>query len=154
MKPHNAPIECRAYFVTEMQFGANQTFDPKKPAELPASGLEIKSELEAPAEGQTQWGVTLSIQQTIQPDKNAPYNFALKIWGAFEPRNKFPEEKKRQVMLTNGSSILYGAAREIVREMTARGPFASLLLPTMSFYPLPSPPQPSPKQETPPQQSR
>jgi preprotein translocase subunit SecB len=151
MKPHNAPIECCAYFVTEMQFTANQAFDSKKNIELPASGLEVNSELEPPAEGETKFGITLSIQQTIQPDKNAPYGFTLKIWGAFESRNNHPYEKKRQILLTNGSSILYGAAREIVREMTARGPFASLLLPTMSFYPLP--PSFPPKQEEPPTQA-
>jgi preprotein translocase subunit SecB len=35
----------------------------------------------------------------------------------------------------NGASMLYGAAREIVRAMTARGPYFQTVLPSVSFYP-------------------
>lgn len=136
MKPHAAPIECRSYFLTELVFTANPAFDAAKPMLLDASNLVIESDIESPVEGAEQWGIRLSVQQTVMPDKNIPYGFTVKLWGAFAPAKSLPASSRRQVLFTTGSSILYGVAREIVRDVTSRGPFATLMLPTMSFYPL------------------
>jgi preprotein translocase subunit SecB len=48
-----------------------------------------------------------------------------------------PEEIRDKIVKTNGTSILYGAAREIIREMTARGGYRPILIPTASFAELP-----------------
>jgi preprotein translocase subunit SecB len=44
-----------------------------------------------------------------------------------------PEEIRDKIVKTNGTSILYGAAREIIKDMTARGGYRPILIPTASF---------------------
>jgi len=39
------------------------------------------------------------------------------------------------VVRTNGPSMLYGVAREMARDLTARGPFPPQVLPSVSFIP-------------------
>jgi precorrin-4 methylase len=43
-------------------------------------------------------------------------------------------EKEEQFVQVNGSSILYGAAREFLRSMTTLGPWGSAIIPGVSFY--------------------
>ena len=55
--------------------------------------------------------------------------------GFFGCRDGFPSpEDEEQFVRVNGSSMLYGAAREIVRSLTSRGPWGELMLPGISFY--------------------
>ncbi|HZY71851.1 MAG TPA: protein-export chaperone SecB [Edaphobacter sp.] len=135
MKPQPSVIELRSYFVTELHFAANSAFDPAKPTSLMSSDLQVESVLEPPVKDRKQWGISLTVRQAVLQDKNVPYEFTIKIWGLFAPTIAIPEERRPQVLLGAGSSVLYGAAREIVRDLTARGPYSPLLLPPVSFAP-------------------
>lgn len=68
--------------------------------------------------------------------KNTPYAIKMEMFGYFEVPEEMPEELREKMVKTNGSSILYGAAREIIREMTGRGIFRKIYFPTVSFAPL------------------
>jgi preprotein translocase subunit SecB len=80
------------------------------------------------------WRVALRVRQNVtDPDKNSPYNFAIALLGTFKAHPKFPADKVRHAVEVNGSSILYGAARQILRQAMANGPYTPLLLPCASF---------------------
>src|SRR5439155_16632306 len=53
----------------------------------------------------------------------------------------FPVKLTERLVQTNGPSILYSIARELVREQTARGPEGPFILPTASFVQDPPPAQ-------------
>jgi preprotein translocase subunit SecB len=80
------------------------------------------------------WQVQVKIQQKPVPDANAPYSFLLEMVGFFDIAKKYPEEKIDAMVKTNGPSVLYGAAREILRTLMSHGPFCPIILPTGSFY--------------------
>lgn len=77
----------------------------------------------------------MTIHQQIGPQQNFPYEFKLVIVGAFTCGDELPEGVSKETFVkVNGSSVLYGVAREMIRATTARGPYLDLMVPTISFY--------------------
>ena len=75
-----------------------------------------------------------------RPEKKGWPEFSLRIshinfWHLHLSRRGvgFMESETRFVQV-NGSSMLYGMAREHIRSLTAAGPWGAIILPTMSFY--------------------
>lgn len=132
MKP--SPLELSAYFVTELSLTANMEFSPDQPSRLLIEDLRIHADLRR-QEGKPAWQLVLKVQQNVGPDRNSPYNFAMTLVGLFDVHPSFPADKSEQMVRVNGSSMLYAAAREILRTDMARGPHFPLLLPSVSFYP-------------------
>lgn len=137
MKPHASPIVCENYFVTEMSLSANNTYAPEKDSDLDLSDLLVESNITRLGPDDDCWAVIMSVEQNASPEKNAPYNFVIRLMGLFSMAEGLTPEKTEQLLLTNGSSILFAATREILRDMTSKGPYAPLLLPSLSFFPLP-----------------
>jgi hypothetical protein len=77
----------------------------------------------------------MKVSQKLTEGQNFPYKFDLTILGFFVCRDGVPPEAGEQRFVrVNGSSMLYGIAREIIRSTTAMGPWGFILLPTISFY--------------------
>ena len=133
MKP--SPLDLRHYFVTHSLMSANADFDPEKEIGLVREDVQVDCRVQPPAEGGDEWQVVLNLHQNVGPEKNAPYNFALSITGFFVVHPGWPHEHE-ELVRTNAPTMLYGASREIVRGLTAQGPFFGLVLPSVSFYPL------------------
>jgi preprotein translocase subunit SecB len=79
--------------------------------------------------------VDLRVRTKDVKDKINPYNLDLLVSGFFRLDEKVPGEKREGTMLVLGPNILYGAARELLFQLTSRGPFPPLWLPTTSFVP-------------------
>lgn len=68
-------------------------------------------------------------------DQNFPYEFKLVIFGTFDCADEMPHGISKETFVeVNGCSILYGVAREMIRATTARGPWADLMVPTITFF--------------------
>ncbi len=93
--------------------------------------IEILRTEEAPRD----WQVTLKVWQNVTNGKNIPYEFSVEVVGLFEISSvpgveiKDPEKFVR----INGSSLLFGVAREIIRNNTSAGPYVPIMLPTVNF---------------------
>jgi len=75
------------------------------------------------------------LRVAIDPDekKPAPYQIDVSALGIIEISEVIEPEKRRDLALVNGASLVYGAIRELVTTVTARcipGPF---ILPTTDF---------------------
>jgi preprotein translocase subunit SecB len=135
MKAHPSPLKCHGYYVTELALTANPHHKPSETVNLDFADLAIESTTEHVPQDQNGpvWRVALRVHQNVGPDKNSPYNFAIALLGTFEVHPNFPPDKVKQLVDVNGSSILYGAARQILRQAMSSGPFTPLLLPSASF---------------------
>jgi preprotein translocase subunit SecB len=129
-----SPLDLTAYFVTELSLSANLEFSPNRPTQLRMEDLRINVDLRR-KDGKPTWQLVLKVQQNVGPDHNSPYNFALTLVGWFDVHPTFPADKTELMVRVNGSSMLYAAAREILRADMAKGPHFPLLLPSISFYP-------------------
>jgi len=137
-----SPLQLEAYFLTESSFRANQDFDPKKPVSFHDADIVITPDIQPIKDQNRRWQVVLNIKLQPRAEANSPYVFAFTLVGIVWAAPEFPEDKLAPLVATNGSSMLYGVAREIVRDLTARGPFPALSLPSVSF--IPDAPQPTP----------
>lgn len=137
MQAQPSPLRCRSYFVTELALTANPDYDASKPSALDFKDLQVTSTADILAQEKEYqkplWQLLLRVHQNVGPEKNAPYNFVLVLVGHFEVHPDYPADKAKQLAEVNGSSILYSAARQILRDAMNNGPFRPLLLPTVSF---------------------
>lgn len=138
MKP--APLRLQNYFLTELHLQARSNFKSGEPAEWNEKGFCVTpAHRLLPADGDKPrcWETTLEIGHQPAPDDNFPYSFQLKLVALFEEKpamGAMEPELRERIIKINGSSMLYGAAREIVRAATGRGPYSAVLLPSVSFF--------------------
>lgn len=135
----HSPLQLLRYAVPEISCSANPAFDPNKEIQ---GGIEQFS-VEAVVKQQKPpdnfpghaWSVEMNISQKLIEGHNFPYKFDMILAGFFVCSSTLPAEvNEERFVRVNGSSTLYGAAREFVRIVTASGPWGPILLPTVSFY--------------------
>ncbi len=136
LKPKSSPLNCREYFVADQSIQANPKHDPQREVRLKLSELVIEAEVVA-EKAETKapfWRVSLRIQQGITEENNTPYAFDITLIGAFQVQPAYPADSAKRLVEINGKSVLYSAARQILRNAMSNGPYAPLLLPTVSFF--------------------
>jgi preprotein translocase subunit SecB len=135
----SSPLQLLRYFVEEVSCTSNPDYDPGKDVEILEDQFRVDTTVDS-REGDEgdelgSWTVQMSIHQQIGPGQNFPYEFKLSIIGFFVCRDDLPNTWTPEYFVkVNGSSLLYGAAREIIRATTARGPWSDVIVPTLSFY--------------------
>jgi preprotein translocase subunit SecB len=131
-----SPLNLRDYYVTELSVTTNKNFDLQKPVSMKFEDLVVERHLiqHNDAKNGSPWQLTLRVHHTSAPERNAPYQFTLELVGFFDVNAKVPAEKVETILKVNGASMLYGAARQVIRSATAQGPYLPVLLPSVSFY--------------------
>ena len=136
-----SPPQLLDYFVAELHFSLNSKFDPKENVEKKLADIEATPGCTPIADKPRCWSISLELKYQPAADTNTPYLFALTLVGMVEVDEEFPAKLTERLVQTNGPSILYSIARELVREQTARGPEGPFILPTASFVQDPPPAQ-------------
>ena len=78
--------------------------------------------------------VTLELKFGSQDQEDlAPYFGELHIVGEFQVADSYPKDKVAQLVEVTGASILFGACREMLANLTARSTFGMISLPSVSF---------------------
>ena len=84
-----------------------------------------------------QWRLVLTLElASADPTKPFLYEADIQIQGTVEVNEGFPPEKKEQLAIVNGLSVLYSALREMLLNITARSANGAVTLPTLSFVKL------------------
>jgi preprotein translocase subunit SecB len=134
MSCHIAHVKLLDYFVKSFSFETNMKCEKEKPRDL--SDVTIQNNWRPLKKHKNRYAVFLNMEMRAPEGKNTPYAIKMEMFGYFQVPEEMPEELREKMVKTNGSSILYGAAREIIREMTSRGIFRKIYFPTVSFAPL------------------
>jgi len=142
-----APLQLTDYWLDSVQMHTNPDFNPLEHADLEIDAMEVDADVkliesEGPPEAGTTWMVSLGIRQTIPAGKNIPYEFALQMHGVVAAHPSLTGETLERAVQVNGPSMLFGAAREILRAATGRGPFAPVIIPSTNFFQRLRKPQP------------
>jgi len=137
MKP--SALQLVRYLVTDISCTANPNFKPDKELDSTFEQylVDVKfNPLEKTKDFQGHpWSVELGITQKLKEGQNFPYGFRICVIGVFAlQEGVLPGDKEVELVRTNGSSMLYGVAREHIRAITAAGPWGAIIIPTMSFY--------------------
>lgn len=141
-----SPLELERYFVSDQAVTTRNVFSPDKEIETRVEEYSVSNEairLSAAEDQPEKWQVTVHIKHEPAKETNFPYDFRLTIVGIFRCIiEKADPAHIERLMKINGSSMLYGMAREIIRANTERGPWNGIVIPTYSFY------EPKPSDET------
>lgn len=130
-----SPLQLQQYFVTEFHFTLNSSYNAGQGLQLVLEELITIADCKMVVGNPRGWVVTLELKYQPAAATNTPYIFSLGLVGMFEISPKFEEAGIERLIRINGPSVLFGIAREIVREQTARGPDGSFILPSASFLP-------------------
>lgn len=136
-----APLQLTDYFVTSIRVGASPDFDTSRETDLEIESLKIEQTcVQVGEEKDHAFSLVMSISQDLVPGKNIPYSYEIQLVGSITAHPDFPKEKLRHAVEVNGPSMLFGAAREILRAATGRGPYGQLLIPSTTFFKPANPP--------------
>ena len=119
-----SPLSLNKHFVTSIQLEAIRSTD--LPGEVK---IEVEAALRQDVASKLTW--TVDVKVGIQ----SSYVGHIRLYGHFSVDQNFPHDKVQEMVGINGPSILYGAAREMVANITARGPHPMISLPSVSFHP-------------------
>ena len=128
--PHNtSPFTILDHRFLEVSVRASEN-----PAPEAQYDLKTRSEVSASEYDPLEWTVVLEISfGATNEDQLAPYTGKIVIRGSFKIRESFTEKNREALIRVSAASILYGASREMVANMTARSINGILSLPSISF---------------------
>lgn len=122
-------LQLKNYFFSKVSIEANPGYKPKPGKDIPAPKVTPKTLVNK--KDPLDYQVTLDIIS----EPGGPYDFELKAVGFFRADENYPEEKRHMVVVNNACTMLYTASREFLANVTGRGPWGAVLLPTTSFAP-------------------
>ena len=79
------------------------------------------------------WKVRVLVRFGGKKTPCAPYRGSVEMWGTFSVHPNYPEGKVDPLVRINGATILYGAIRETVSNLTARAEHGIYVLRSVSF---------------------
>ena len=131
-----APLQLSDYFVHSIHVEAVPDYDAEQPADLDADALTVEKKCIPPAEDSPRrYGINLTIKQGEVKGKNLPYTYELRMFGFIDViPDDLDADRMQRLVEINGPSMLFGAAREILRAATGRGPYGPVLIPSTTFY--------------------
>ena len=117
--------------MTELHYEANDALQLK---EMPQLTLESAVGIGRHNDDERRFKVQLKVSfWPVTPDL-IPQKGSVTFTGFFAVDPTYPIEKVSMLVETNAPSVLFGAAREMFCNLTARGPWGMVALPSQSFY--------------------
>ncbi len=122
-------LRLEKHFFSKIELRPNQDSKPEGVNRI-GCGLAIGKAVEDPQSYQVT--LTIDLEQDPASKEKPYYSGSFEIVGFFAVAPTFEGDPDRLVQVS-GASLLYGAVREMVCNLTARGPWPILCLPTLNF---------------------
>ena len=125
-----SPLALEMYFFTNIQMKAQAGAEDGSSQGALRTYLHSSRHEDDPR----RWHVSLGVEQAEDKDGGCPfYTFSFEVSGLFSVDKDYPAEKTEQLIRVNGAAVLYGAIREMAANLSARGPYPPVNLPTVTF---------------------
>lgn len=116
------PIQLERYFFPHQEVIANHEFIQDKDGTH--THTDINSNLSPVPEQKGKYGIDVQLVLNQEKSNNPPYFFKIIVFGVFTlNETEIDPENFERLIRETGSSILIGAARERLAEITSRGPW-------------------------------
>jgi len=126
MSPSSLQLE--RYFFSKVSIEASKQFKG-----LSRMGIETRREVARNSKEQNHYLLSLAVILTSPPNAPAPYCGEVQVLGFFHVQPEVSPDKQEELVSVTGASILYGVAREMITNVTARGPWPAVMLPCVNF---------------------
>ena len=137
--PLNAsPLQLHGHRFTEVMMKASEQ-------EKPQAGFSLRTlrDIRIHPENPRKFFLSLRIELgSNTPEQESPYTATLAVEGEFEVVEGYTAASPEELVNVTGASMLYGACREMLANLTARSIHGMSTLPSVSF--LSPKPQPKP----------
>ena len=118
-----SPIQTRRHWLSRLVF---------EPREEAVEKSEYRGDISLKHESRGDcWHVRLGVRFGAQPPNEGTFRCDVVFEGLFAVHPEFPPEKANDLVRMNGGAILYGAAREMILNLTARSKHGPFELPTI-----------------------
>lgn len=119
------PWRLKDYFFFHQEVRANPSYDRENPGTLSAPNVHLK--VHPPQGDISSVSIELLVTMEEQEGVNNPYSFLIGAFAILEPECELNSDT---LLLAQsiGYQVLYGAVRERVADMTARGPWGGIIL--------------------------
>jgi hypothetical protein len=124
------PVQLEELFFPVQEVRANPEYDPN--GNLSDTQVDRSINVWALDEAADRYGVTLEIAIDKETSVNPPYFFALHAYATMRADPRLDAATRQSSVRADGQTILLGAARERLLDLTARGPWGRFLLGTTS----------------------
>jgi len=123
-----SPLQIERHEFLRIELQAAEDADTDLP--LP---LQFSRDWAASTDDPRKWRLVLSVDFGAGEGSPSRYSGSLQIAGYFQIAKAYPEEKMSDLIGVTGASILYGACREMLANLTARSVHGMVSLPSISF---------------------
>ena len=125
------PLDLKDYVILKIRSEANPNFLDNV-AEAKNPQVNVKSDIRQDKDDANMFMSKLSIEFGSQ-DEDCSYFGEIVLMGIFETKDDLTNEDKINHIGITGNSMLYSSAREMILQITSRGPNPSVILPTVKF---------------------
>ena len=123
-----SPLQLERHFFTKVHVDAHRESDAS-----PQGELRAEVDVARAANDPRRYQLTLRLKLLPSADKKPRYTAEIHVVGLVRVAKNWPEPKVLQLVDANGPALLYGAAREMLCNITARGPWPMLCLQSVTF---------------------
>lgn len=124
-------LRLENYFFTTVEIRANKPFATVKESHPTEPKVEVG--LTKHESDPQRFGLLMEIKVATQGKDIQPYEIEVAVFGLVRIPEDVPLNDRPRVAVVNGSHILYGALREFIVNLTARGPYGQVIIPPKSF---------------------
>lgn len=135
-----SPLQLLEYAVDSVEIRAVDGYDNAKrdPAlVMPPQGMRMASDIGIAvlqeAASYSDFGLRFKLSVTAEPGTMLPYAVQVSMVGTVRMHDEPDRDKRQALALVNGISLLCGAARDVVAQITSRSRYGQMLLPTLNF---------------------
>lgn len=134
-----SPLLLIDYYTTNLSFSAQLSFESNAPdaGKILPSDLKVMVEPATHEDNPLARSYALTVELADPTGSKFPCIFSISLIGYFEVTTDWPEAQIESLFSANAPAVLYSAAREAIALVTGRSPYRKVLLPSITFVPLP-----------------
>jgi preprotein translocase subunit SecB len=130
-----SPLQLEGYALIDLAYRANQEHKPDAETVYTEQDIEIITTCQRDPKDEQRRILTLKLRFQPRVEANSPYYISLELGGALRVSPELQAEDPDTLIKVNGAGLLYGVAREVIRQVTCIGPYPALLIPSVTFRP-------------------
>ena len=123
-----SPLQLERHFFTRIQLDAKPTGKPEV-----SNQLSCQVEVGRAADDSKRFQVIVRLKLQSPSHGQACYTGEIDSVGLFRVADRWPEDRMLELVEANGAAVLFGAIRELICNLTARGPWPQISLQTVTF---------------------
>jgi len=128
--PNPPFFQLRRHYISQLEFSSIEEVVPDPHGVEATASIAMGPNTANPRN----WRLELTVKFSVRHEQKEISKGTVVFVGIFDVNPQVPEDEMPRLVAINGASILYGAAREMIANISARGSNRLVTLPSISFH--------------------